>query len=320
MDLQKGDLKTLAGQVIRLSRSSDKRSEELWLRERYQDFLRRNGMRNRADGDKLLARRIRKDNGAGENVSSTEVLKIRYWRTGRHYPKNRAACEAFAKALELDEQERHYLITEWFNRSDQSFGPEDAASEEYLKRRQILSKLQQEFLSKQQPEELLAMCAPGTAPSENLRYIYCRNASRYLGRQAHQNMNEPISHLDTRGYEYQFSREMKLLGEISRNTMIRHLLVLGMPFVSRKRMNGWLADLGYMSLRETHRLPGGEAADLMILGLLEIYERECTGWEPLPCTEWFCQAAGLLDDALGEAGCAEVNPFRFKHIMGGRIV
>ena len=58
----------------------------------------------------------------------------------------------------------------------------------------------------------------------------------------------------------------------------------------------------------------------MILGLLEEYERECTGMDPELCTEWFMQAAGILDDALCAAGCGQANPFRFKHILGGQSV
>ena len=164
------------------------------------------------------------------------------------------------------------------------------------------------------------MCAPGTLPGENLRYIYCSQALGYLGSRIRGNIGEFRSHLDTRGYEYQFNREMKLIGEISRNSMIRHLLILGMPFVNRSRMNEWLTAFGYTPLRKTHRQPGGAATDLLVLGMLEQYEHECTGREPLSCIEWFRQMAVFLDDALETNGCAAANPFRFKHMTGGRDV
>ena len=250
--------------------------------------------------------------------STSAGLKVRYWRTGRHYPKNRAICESFGQALGLDTHEQHILMTRWFNRSDRCFCPTDLTDPVYLYRIGILTKLKQEFLEKQRPEELLAMCAPGTAPEENLRYIYCNQVYRYLGSSTRRNMSEPISHLDTRGYEYQFSREMKLMGEISRSAMIRHLLILGLPFVSRERIKGWLTALGYAPLEKAHRLPGGAAADLMILGILEGYERECTGRDPAWCIEWFQQTVSILDDALEAVGCAAVSPFRFKHILGGK--
>ena len=317
MQQQRNHLHTLAGKVIDLSLSNETRSEVLWLQERYQDFLKASGLKNRRQGDMLLAQRMNASPGSPAEISGTAVLKVRYWRTGKHYPKNRDGCAAFGQALGLNAEDRRFLMTDWFNRSDMSFTPEDIQSAEYLQRIQLLKKLQQEFLDKQRPEEFLAMCAPGTRPHENLRYIYCRNALRYLGTRARLRISEPLSHLDTRAYEYQFSREMKLLGEISRSAMIRHLLILGMPFVSRERINGWLTELGFAPLNKTHRLPDGSAQDLMILGLLELYEKECTGLEPHRCTEWFRQTAGLFDDILDTAGCGEVNPFRFKHIMGG---
>lgn len=318
--LNRKDLQSLAGQVISLSISSEKREEDLWLCDRYQDFLRKSGAKSREEGDLLLSQKMTEIAGAAMSDSPSAGLKIRYWRTGRHYPKNRAICVTFGQALGLDTHEQYVLMTCWFNRSDRCFCPKDLADPVYQYRIGILTKLKQEFLEKQRPEELLAMCAPGTAPEENLRYIYCNQVYRFLGNSVRRNTIEPISHLDTRGYEYQFNREMKLIGEISRSAMIRHLLILGLPFVSRERMNGWLTALGYAPLTKDHRLPGGAAADLMILGILEGYEKECTGRDPAWCMEWFRQTAGMLDDALEAVGCTAANPFRFKHIMGGKDV
>ncbi len=320
LQLQRKELQSLAGKVIAQSLSSEKRVEEQWLNTHYQDFLKRNGIRSRADGDTLLCTRMMEQEDRQKTKVNTGALKIRYWRTGRHYPKNRTACEAFGHAMDLDEDDMRYLMTKWFNRADRCFDSEDTPDPEYIKRTDILKELKREFLDKQRPEELLAMCAPGTAPEENLRYIYCNHALRYLGSQAQTNVSELISHLDTRGYEYQFGREMNLIGDVSRSAMIRHLLILGMPFVSRERVNGWLDMLGYATLDKLHRQPGGMATDLLILGLLEEYEKTCTGRDPVWCTAWFCQAAGTLDDALEAAGCGAANPFRFKHIMGGKDV
>ncbi len=318
------ELKGLAGSVIALTFSNEKRVEDLWLLERFKTFMKKNGVRRLADGDVLLWRLMQQimsgDIIAAEDVPASAALKVRYWRTGRHYPKNRGICEVFGKALGLDKNEMNYLITAWFNRSDKVFDNAEDTDPEYLRRRAILKQLQKEFLDKQFPEDLIDMCAPGTLPQENLRFIYCRHAVKYLGNSVLLDFNDSLSHMLTRGYDFQFGREMKLIGDISRNAMIRHLLILGMPFVSVSRVNGWLEALGYMPLCKKHRQPGGAASDLLIEGLLEIYEKECTGKEPAACTEWFSSAARQMDDALDAAGCAFVNPFRFKHIIGGKDV
>ena len=316
IQLSKKSLTGLAERVIDLTRSEEKREEDIWLAERFGRYLAENGLKNRGEGDLRLYKTM-----TGEEAPApSAVLKIRFWRTAKHYPKNREVCEAFGRALQLDPDEERYLMTAWFDRADRCFGPEDVEDPLYRERHALLVRLQQEFLDKQRPEELLAMCAPGTLPWQNLRYIYCSHAVRYLGSRTRKGNGEMLTHLDTRSYEFQFTREMKLTCEVSRSTMIRHLLVLGMPFVTRKFLNEWLQTLGYLPLTETHRQPGGAATDLFVLGLLEEYEKECTGRDPLWCMEWFRQAAGILDEALRAGGCADVNPFRFKHITGGQDV
>ena len=327
--LRRKNLQPLAERVISLTRSRDRRAEDLWVEERCRLFREANGLRSRGDGDELLAQRIQAlqseespspdpSSGAEEAGGRFSAVTVRYWRTGRHYPKNRASCEAFGQALGLGEADRHYLMTAWADRPDRCFRPADAGDPVREARHALLRKLQQEFLDKQRPEELLAMCAPGTRPQENLRYIYCRQAIQYLGSHVRRGMSELRAHVDTRSYEPQFTREMALAGEVSRSAMIRHLLILGIPFVSRQRMQDWLALLGYMPLRRDHRLPGGAAMDLFVLDLLDEYERACTGRDPVWCTEWFRQASSLLDDALEEAGCTAASPFRFKFILGGK--
>ena len=56
--LNRRDIQSLARQVISLSLSSEKREEELWLCDRYQDFLRRSGAKNCEEGDLQLAQRM----------------------------------------------------------------------------------------------------------------------------------------------------------------------------------------------------------------------------------------------------------------------
>jgi len=313
------DLFRIAEHSANLMSSAGKRAEENWLEEIYLQFLCKNGIRTRAEGDERISRIMSELRGDSNTQKESDLIKIRYWRTGKHYPRNRAICVLFGQALGLEEADQRRLMMEWYNRADRVFEAEDMGDKTYMRRRELLRKLQTEFLEKQKPEELLSMCAPGTVPSENLRYIYCIQALQYLSSATRKNISIPRIHLDTRSYQYQFSRDMKLFGEISRITMIRHLLILGMPFVSKDRMSNWLEMLGYMPLREDHRTPEGTAEDMPVMGLLELYENTCTGMSPNQCMEWFCQAAGILGDILGAMGYSRANPFYFKHILGGSV-
>ena len=142
LERQRDNWENLANRVIEYSLSTEKREEEIWLKDHYQTFLHTNGINRREEGDQLLCRRMAEItagscNDAGEQLprsSAYEVLKIRYWRTGRHYPKNRAACEVFGQALDLDVDEQRDLMINWFNRADRCFGPEDSGNTEYQKR------------------------------------------------------------------------------------------------------------------------------------------------------------------------------------------
>ncbi len=316
--VRKSNLQVLAGQVISRSLSGERRAECIWLEERFEEFLKKSGLSSRNRGDELICRRMAEALGRkADQIADRDILRIRFWRTGRHYPRNRILCRTFGDAMALDEEEQRMLMTAWFDRADRCFSREDTEDPVYRSRVDLLRQLQKEFLLKQLPEELLVQCAPGTEPEDNLRHIYCMQARRYLGSTVRQEMTEVVSHVDTRAYDPQFNREMKLLGEVSRSAVIRHLLILGMPFVNRSRMNQWLTALGYLPLDEKHRQIQGYASDLLILGLLEEYENECTGRPPEECFRWFRTAAGMMDDALEAAGCGAVNPFRFKHLLGG---
>ena len=163
------DLFRIAEHSANLMSSAGKRAEENWLEEIYLQFLCKNGIRTRAEGDERISRIMSELRGDSNTQKESDLIKIRYWRTGKHYPRNRAICVLFGQALGLEEADQRRLMMEWYNRADRVFEAEDMGDKTYMRRRELLRKLQTEFLEKQKPEELLSMCAPGTVPSENLR-------------------------------------------------------------------------------------------------------------------------------------------------------
>lgn len=90
--------------------------------------------------------------------------------------------------------------------------------------------------------------------------------------------------------------------------MIRHLLILGMPFVNWKIMDKKLSALGYLPLTEEHTLTDGERLDWLLVRLLELYEKCCTGKEPEECVIWFQKACLILDRYFAEK---KEDNFRF---------
>ncbi|MDE6621348.1 MAG: hypothetical protein K2K74_12845 [Lachnospiraceae bacterium] len=78
-------------------------------------------------------------------------------------------------------------------------------------------------------------------------------------------------------YESELTKSFKLEGEIPRKTMLRHLLLLGMPFISHQVLNDGLMNLGYLPLTEGHTMITGEYLDVLLLFFLSLYEESCRG-------------------------------------------
>ena len=288
-----------------------KREESLWLSERYERFRQKENL-SRAECDALLY-----EKSFGEAAAlPANAQRIRFWRTGRYYPQSRSICLSFARALELDESETLYCLTAWYDHCDRSFPENDPNDSVYVQRTALMEELILEFLSKIPPEETDLLCAAGTAPRQNLRHIYCSKAIELtsLPKQAG-TLPFPLStHISTASYTAQFTDEMRLLGEISRSTMLRHLLLLGMPFVSTDILNERLTFLGYCPLRENHSDRYGNAMDDLLLQLMELYGKVCSGYSPEECSTWLRETFLWLDQYFSGFGYLNLCLFRFRHL------
>ena len=94
----------LAEECCRLG--EEDRPETLWLKTVYDRFRKESRLGRKSEADSLLYNRMY----SRPPRTESEVLKIRYWRTGRHIPGNRSQCAAFGRALGLSEAEQTYLL------------------------------------------------------------------------------------------------------------------------------------------------------------------------------------------------------------------
>lgn len=293
-----------------LQAGEEERPENRWLKERYDRFRKNNGNLGKAEADERLYRRMYGE--APEKASAT--LKLRYWRTGRHLPATREQCEAFGRAMELSEEEMGYLIKAYYDHSDRVF-EEESTEEVYLRRKALMDGLIKEYLDKVHPYLKLRLYRFGDDMEHSLRHLYYTDAQSYLKNCSIEDM-EVNRHITSINYESEFSRQVRLLGEIPRRTMIRHLVLFGMPFINRKLMNERLAAFGYLPLLEEHTQVDGSRLDRLILGMLRIYETACAGKEPMECVRWFHQMYAVLDCALEEKGCTSLRFLYFKALRG----
>lgn len=260
-------IRALAKECIKASQGE--RPEVRRLKAIYEENRKRKEL-SRAEMDALIYQRIY--GKAPESASST--LKIRYWRTGHHIPVNRETALAFASALELPPESTSWFLTAWLDKSRELYlGTPPRQDLLYWERRLRLENLASGYLnrmSEQPPAHLNGIRLLDGAPLSNLRHLYYVDALQYI-------CQEPASsfwekHIYSIRYDMELKRSLKLLGEIPRKTMIRHLIILGLPELSTAWMNEQLSFFGYLPLTPEHTLTGGEYLDRLLLGLLSAYE------------------------------------------------
>lgn len=289
-----------------LALGKEERPEKRWLRDVYDQFREKNGKLGKAEADRLLYRRIY---GRSPQRPS-DTLKIRYWRTGRHLPIDRNQCLAFGKALELSEEEVRFLIQGYCDRCDAVFETGETGAV-YRERRALLEELSREYMNKVHPAVRNQFYHSGAKFERNLRHLYYTDAKSYLD-PSKAGQVEVRQHILSINYMSEFGRQMKLLGEIPRRAMIRHLLIFGSPFLNRELLSRRLEMLGYLGLDERHTQVDGSRLDRLLLGFLDLYASCCTGRDPEACGRWIRKAYGRLDEYLAQGGHASLRFFYFK--------
>ena len=283
------------------------RPEQKWMNQMYDRFRSENGKLGKAEADQLIFRKMY----AAEPKKPSEPLKIRYWRTGRHLPASREQCRLFGKALQLSGEEERFLIQGYCDRCDQAFEAETAGGA-YQERIALLKELAGEYLSKVHPALKQQLYHAGTNLTHSLRHLYYTDAKSYIRAWEGESSDQVGRHIASLNYMSEFGRQMKLLGEIPRKTMIRHLMIFSIPFVNGKRLSSWLMKLGYLGLDENHTQADGSRLDRLLLGFLRIYGECCTGEEPAQCQNWLRQASRFLDGYLEKGENTSLRLFHFK--------
>ncbi len=320
-------LQLLADECIELSKSS--RPEVLWLKEKYSEFKKKENEKSSHEADKKIYMLMyneapRKD---------SEVLKIRYWRTGRHVPSSRSQCIDFGHALGLTEEEIMFLLKEFANRSEATYGPKTPANDQNYKSSQgMIQKILEDYIVGKL-EHL-----PRKVMRTQLRHMFFTDAYSYVSVDAPWPQNV-VNHMDSIHYESEFTKFIKLYGDIPRSTMIRNLIILGMPDLSLATLNSQLAAFGYCNLHDDHTLSGGERLDWLLIRLFEMWEERCKDCRDAGASTgangggtgsagdggvasagdggdfrllWFQEACRLLDGYFIEAGMPHLQFMYFK--------
>ncbi len=279
--------------------------EAVWIQEKFDSFGVKYGLARRQDIDRLIYQKL---TGRCPERDS-QLLKIRYWRTGRHKPQSREQCLQLGKALNLEKEDLRYMLQAYYDSADRIFDKGDEKNPVYQERLRLFGELEQQYLINAHPDILTQMGVPWNRPEPYLRHYYFQDAANYVSG-VRQGRNS--SHISSANYVNEFQKSRRLQGEIPRRTILRHLFIMGAPFLSKEVMNSRLTALGYAPLSEGHESRWGERVDCLILGLLEQYSAECTGKSPVQCLAWLQNTSRFLDQRLVDVGHPELRFLYFK--------
>lgn len=223
---------------------------------------------------------------------------------------NRDQCRAFGKALELTDEEMTVLIRMYYDRNDTVYkAVPDAGDTVYWQRRERMDQLQREYLMKIRPELFFSNNGTWESQKKNFRHLYYVDACKYTASGTQCCYRDRS---DSMSYHSELNRTLQLLGEIPRKTMIRHLIILCMPYLSRKRLDDYLKIFGYLPLTENHTQTGGEYLDWLLIQIMDLYEKYCRGKEPEACAEWFQCCCRILDQFFAEKRADGLRFMDFK--------
>lgn len=281
------------------------RPELTWLEEKYKKYMQYNGLSSRQEAD----RQLYKDIFGKDALSTTDILKIRFWRTGHHFPSSHQTCYNFGQALDLNAQDCTYLLQGYFDSCD-TFFEKDTKSPVYQQRIAQISQLCDSYLHRIPHARLVKMNIAPDQVKHYLRHLYYTDALFYI--YSNNSAEDPYKskHITSNTYNSELSRTLKLLGNIPRKTIIRHLILLGMPDISLEWINQNLKALGYLPLIPEHTLRTGEQFDRVLIQLLKLYEECCKECSDEERMFWMQNNCRLLDQIFKQAG---KNNLRFMH-------
>ncbi len=311
------------------------RPEVRWLKEQFQIFIHMNGVCSKKDADALLYERLYHR----PPKKASDILKIRYWRTGRHLPSNYRECLAFGLALELDHERLRFLMQNYYDSCDLIFwqaprNAEDAGLQTtglwmpgsggagenneaspyavYHKRLKRMTELVERYLSQISSSRLKQMNIDPDERSHYIRHLYYTDALQCVYRDDSPPDCNLIKHISSINYASELKRNLKLLGFIPRKTMIRHLFLLGMPELSPDFVNETLTGLGYLPLHPEHTLRTGERLDALLIGLLQLFDRTWIRRNGSDHTRQIQEALRILDKLLARQGQRHMRFMLFK--------
>lgn len=196
----------------------------------------------------------------------------------------------------------------WFDHCDRCFLEIQTDDPVYGSRQALMQELVREYLQKCRWRETDYITQEKA--EYNFRHYYYTDSLRCVSGTRQDTEND--SHYRSVYYQSELLRNIRLLGEIPRKTMIRHLFLFLNPFISRQILDERLQAFGYLPLKEDHSMVTGERLDLLLIRLLAYYERSCQGRGPEECRRWLESVLAETDRLLADNGQERMRFMKYK--------
>lgn len=292
-----------------LDESEEERPEVIWLKDRFDRIRRKYSLGTKMKTDRFVYERMY----GHPPRTDTDFLKVRYWRTGKCIPINREQCRLLGNALELSADEMGFLIRGYYDRGGTLYRIEEDSGE-YRKKCRRMEKLIGKYLESIPEETLAELKIPPTEKQHYFRHLYFTDAFHYVCEPGGKNTAVLSKHISSAHYDTEIRRQIRLLGEIPRKTMIRHLIILGAPELTLEWMNRNLEEFGYLPLREDHTMTGGERLDRLLIRLFREYEKNCISGEKTENRKRLREICRKLDEFYKEQKCMRMRFMYFKSL------
>jgi len=159
-----------------------------------------------------------------------------------------------------------------------------------------MKQLTEHYLNKIPDSHLNTLKIPVNHKKDFLRHLYFTDASKYVSTMKTLNTALTQKHIYSSAYGTELHRTLNLQGEITRKTMIRHLIILGMPDITLNRLNQQLNFLDYLPLTPEHSMVTGERLDLLLIQLITLYEKYCCKYGKEKALLWMQESCRILDE------------------------
>lgn len=227
----------------------------------------RHGILSRKELDRRIYTAMYGQNGS-ESKSESGLQRIRFWRLGRHAPVNRQEAIRLSEILTQSPKEQNRFLTQQWEFVGLN-PPEER------ERSSAVQALFRDYLCRIDNHRLQQLSLPPGTQEKYVRHIFFSDVADCISMTPGERSFLYKDHSYSRGMRREFLKYFETDEPLSRDKMMKMLLIVLMPDVDRKVFDDYLVWFGYGGLNPDRFLSG--ARDYAVGELLDYAQEIKTG-------------------------------------------